>query len=163
MTAYRTLASALTLLIAAACATTPADQSETETPVAPNQADTRVQLSPKDLQAGECGLFLFTRGTPRRFVLFSSAASNQAIVFIENKEITLPLTAAGGDIFGQFLTRQTFSNDTETVKLTLSPGEKIEGGQRIPVASLTRTMADGWDVITPLQGVRACQPDQIAG
>lgn len=163
MTAYRTLASALALLIAAACATTPTKQVETEIPADQSQANTRPQLSPKDLQAGECGLFLFTRDTPRRFVLFSRAASNQAILFIEDAEITLPLTAAGGDIFGQFLTRQTFSNDTETVNLTLTPGEKIEDGQRIPVASLTRTMADGWDVITPLQGVRACQPDQTAG
>lgn len=162
MTAQRLLSPFLALTLLSACATTAPSNTEQAQTSAASAANAPVQLAPKDLNTGECALFLFTRDAPRRFVLFSRAASNQAHVIIENQEVTLPLTAAGGDIFGQFLTQQTFANGTETLVLSLTPGEIIENGQRIPVASLTRTMADGWDVITPLQGVRACQPDQTA-
>ncbi len=162
MTAHRIFVSLLGFLALAACASTAVTQQENESAAAAPQGDTIMQLSPRDLNPGECALFLFTRDTPRRFVLFSRAASNQASIMLENEEVTLPLTAAGGDILGQFLTRQTFSNGSETINLTLTPGDVIEDGQRIPVASLTRSVPDGWDVITPLQGVRACQPEKSA-
>lgn len=161
MTAHRLYIAALSLMWATACASIPTAQSAETQAVEDDTSTAIAQLVPKTLKPGECGLFMFTRETPRRFVLFSLAASNQANIMLDESEATLPLTAAGGDIFGQFLTVQTFSNDVESLSLRLTPGDLIENGQRVPVASLIRTTADGWEVITPLQGVRACKPDQL--
>jgi hypothetical protein len=125
---------------------------------APDAAVT--SLPAQSLEPGTCGLFLWTRDEPRHFVLFYPAGDPTAEAIIDARRQTLNVDSQDGDVFGQFLTRMAFSRpDGNPVMLTLTPGEEIEGGRRVPLARMIYNNADGWEIITPLTGLTACQPE----
>lgn len=117
-------------------------------------------LPAQTLEPGKCGLFLWTRDEPRHFVLFFPAGDPSAEAIVDGRRQTLRVDSQEGDVFGQFLTRMAFSRpDGGAVTLTLSPGEEIEGGRRVPLARMINNNAEGWEIITPLTGLIACQPE----
>lgn len=118
-------------------------------------------LKPQELAFGECGLFLWTASEPRRFVFFSKAGSNQALVDVAGEALTFAQTNSDGDVFGQFTTQMNYVNNKNDVELALvfSPGAIIDRGQRTEAARLTITDKEGWETIVPTAGVRACRVD----
>lgn len=129
---------------------------------APSSASETVEYSlpAQTLEPGKCGLFLWTRDEPRHFVLFFTAGDATAEAILDGRRQTLRIDSQDGDVFGQFLTRMVFSKpDGESVTLTLAPGEEIEGGRRVPLARMIYDNAEGWEIITPLTGLTACQPE----
>ncbi len=118
-------------------------------------------LPPQTLAAGECGLFLWTQDTPRRFVFFSRAATGTASAMLQSSERSdLTLTAQRGDLFGQFMTEMDFVTATgQPVSLRLQPGESVEDGQKISAGRIELLDDGGWSTIIPIVGLRACQPD----
>jgi hypothetical protein len=117
-------------------------------------------LPAQTLEPGKCGLFLWTRDEPRHFVLFFSAGDATAEAILDGQRHTLRVDSQDGDVFGQFLTRMAFSKpDGGAVTLTLAPGEEIDGGRRVPLARMIYNNAEGWEIITPLTGLTACQPE----
>ncbi|MEZ6000849.1 hypothetical protein [Hyphomonas sp.] len=117
-------------------------------------------LPAQTLKPGKCGLFLWTRDEPRHFVLFFTAGEATAEAILDGRRQALTIDSQEGDVFGQFLTRMAFRKpDGNPVSLTLSPGEEIEGGRRVPLARLIYNNAEGWEIITPLTGLTACQPE----
>lgn len=117
-------------------------------------------LPAQTLEPGTCGLFLWSRDEPRHFVFFHVAGTDTAEVVFEGQEQTMGVESQSGDIFGQFLTRMTLrSADSRPVSLTLSPGEEIDGGRRVPLARMISQDDQGWEIITPLTGLTACQPE----
>ncbi len=130
-----------------------------------NQAETPAnekvtELAAQTLAPGACGLFLWTQDDPRRFVFFQEAGSPVAKLAIGDAPIEVKQTAQSGDIFGQFMTKLTFADASgRTVRLSLQPGEELDGGQRVPAAQIATTNADGWEVFIPVSGVTACQPE----
>lgn len=146
----------------AACAGAPDPQGS----AAPQQARSIVPdrgLAPQSLEIGECGLFLWRVSGEPTFIFFSKAASGQARMLIGNEETVLAQAGAGGDIFGQFTTEQTWqaADPPVTVRLSVEPGEALIDGQRVPAGRLRVTDAAGWETIIPVAGVRACmeRPD----
>ena len=137
--------------------TAPATDSpaSTSTPAA-----SAISLPAQTLKPGTCGLFLWTRDEPRHFVLFFPAGAATAEAIVDGRQQTLRVDSQDGDVFGQFLTRMAFSTpEGSPVTLTLAPGEEIEGGRRVPLARMTSTNGEGWEIITPLTGLTACQPE----
>ena len=117
-------------------------------------------LPAQTLEPGKCGLFLWTRDEPRHFVLFFSAGGAAAEAIVDGRRQTLRIDSQDGDVFGQFLTRMTFSmTNGNPVTLTLAPGEEMDGGRRVPLARMIYNNAEGWEIITPLTGLTACQPE----
>lgn len=116
-------------------------------------------LGPQTLEAGECGLFLWSKTDIDTFIFFSRANTGEALFARDETPITLEQTAAGGDIFGQFQTRLGYSGDGDQYALSLTPGEPLNGGQRIEAGLFTITDREGWQTKLPVLGVRACQPD----
>ncbi len=122
------------------------------------QSDIR-ELSPQQLKPGTCGLFLWTIGTPRRFVFFSEAASPTAKAYLGESESVLTLVASRGDVFGEFLTEAEYhSAEGMDVRLSIVPGEMLEDGQRVSSGSLVLKDMAGWESVFPVAGLRACMP-----
>ena len=117
-------------------------------------------LPPQRLAPGKCGLFLWGMSAPRQFVLFAESPAASALVLMDGKPVTLPMTAAGGEVFGQFVTDMKFQDAASrtVVQVTLKPGEALEGGQRVDTGNILFRDAEGWETILPVTGVRACMP-----
>lgn len=147
----------------AACATggrdgeTPPPASTITSPVSEVPSE---GLPPQNLSAGQCGLFLWGMAAPRRFTFFSESASGEALILHEGTPHELRVTSADGEVFGQFFTETQYlsADGTWSVNLSLSPGEVLEGGQRIKSGRLVTTGIDGWETVLPVTGVRACIP-----
>lgn len=117
-------------------------------------------LGPQTLAPGECGLFLWSQTDVSKFIFFSRALSDSAVFAQGEDPVSLSQTLAGGDIFGQFNTRMTYvSNDGRQLELSVTPGELLDGGQRIEQGLLSLTDREGWLTKLPVLGVRACQPE----
>lgn len=144
-----------------ACASSEPKSANTQKAIStiPNVAAPTSGLTAQQLQPGECGLFLWTKGLPNTLIFFSKAGTNAALMKSNNTEEPVTLTSAAGDIFGQFMTRQTYqAPNSVTVSLSFNAGKTMEDGQRIDNGRLTRSSAEGWETIIPVVGVRACQP-----
>lgn len=152
----------LSLLITAACSSAPkAEDPAALTRLAAPSAEVPVEgLPAQKLAPGECGLFLWGMSAPRRFVFFTEASSGQALILHDNAPQKLTVTEAGGEVFGQFFTETGYTAPGAdwTVTLSLTPGELLEGGQRVRSARLVTRGADGWETVLPVTGVRACMP-----
>jgi hypothetical protein len=149
------------VIIFGACATTPAQAPNRQgTPVANTAGGLQArELTPQNLPAGTCGMFLWSMGSPRRFVFFSEAASSKATAFLNDRETTLTLVASRGDVFGEFLTEAEYrSADGMDVRLSILPGEMMENGQRVSSGNLVLKDLAGWETVLPVAGLRACMP-----
>ncbi|MEQ3650437.1 hypothetical protein [Hyphomonas sp.] len=117
-------------------------------------------LPAQDLADGECALFLWTQGSPRRFVYFSKAGSQTAETLLSETQQTMALVRQGGTLFGQFMTEMDYTTlEGETMSLRITPGERVEGGQKISAGRIKLLNDGGWETVIPVAGLRACQPD----
>ncbi|MAH92420.1 MAG: hypothetical protein CME99_04510 [Hyphomonas sp.] len=117
-------------------------------------------LPAQDLEPGECGLFLWTQGDPRRFIYFSRAGASTAETMLAEAQQTLAMVRQGGSLFGQFMTEMDYIGpESESVFLKITPGETVEGGQKISSGRITLLNSGGWETVIPVSGLRACQPD----
>jgi hypothetical protein len=143
--------------VLAACASKPAP-----TPTVATAADVVAQtgqLSPQTLAPGACGLFLWTQSPPVHFVFFSEAGTNTAVMNIDGTETKLILTSSRGDLFGQFMTQLSYKSPTGNVGVTFTPGELLDGGQRIEGGHLSLINKEGWETMIPVLGLSACQSE----
>ncbi|MFN7177975.1 hypothetical protein [Hyphomonas sp.] len=157
----RILTSSLAMGALAACSSTPA--AATAKAIAATEAAASAPaegLPPQRLAPGECGLFLWGMAAPRKFVFFAKATSGNALVLMNESPTSLSMAAAGGDVFGQFLTEMEYAGTepARRVKISVKPGEVLEGGQRVESGTILFIGADGWETVLPVTGVRACMP-----
>lgn len=124
-------------------------------------------LPAQQLAYGSCGLFLWSLSGEPTFTFFSEATTGRATMLIGDRARDLSQTGAGGDIFGQFTTRQVFNSPStsHTVDVQVEPGESLIDGQRVDSGRIKLTDADGWETVIPVSGVRACRerPDPTLG
>lgn len=152
-------AALLTLAALAACSTSTSSPAPISVRNAPSAEIPSRGLGPQTLQAGECGLFLWTKTLPNTLIFFTKAGSDSALLKTDDTVQTLTASRVGGTIFGQFMTQQTYASRGDgVVELTLEPGEVLQDGQRVENGRLGITNAEGWETIIPVLGVRACQP-----
>ncbi len=142
-----------------ACVSSPATEPGTAPARNVTEAVPTDGLPPQTLNAGECGLFLWSRTPPSRFIFFTKADSGAATMLNGDEVRELRLTRQAGEIFGQFTTEQdfAFARDGSNVNLTVTPGDVLENGQRISEGRIVVRDAEGWETILPVLGVRACQ------
>jgi len=155
-------------LLLSACASGPSDGPGSATAQAGGTtqrsrtpaAATVESLPAQTLPAGKCGLFLWTQDEPRHFILFYPAGGAAADAILNGRQEKLKIESQGGEVFTQFMTQMAFrSADGIPVKLTIEPGEIIDGGRRVPAARMISQDGEGWEIITPLAGLTACQPE----
>ena len=114
-------------------------------------------LPAQTLSPGACALFLWDKADGA-FVLFAEEGARTAQIWIDGAAAPATRTAFDGAVVGQTFTQQSFAAEGRAVSLSLTPGERIENGNRFPAGILTLSGADGWRVVVSVAGVRACQP-----
>lgn len=159
---HRSLIILSAVMIAAGCSTAPdaADPAQLARLANPAPDMPTDGLPAQRLAPGECGLFLWGMSAPRRFVFFTEASSGEALVLHDGAPLQLKVTDAGGEVFGQFFTETGYMSPTGdlSVALALTPGELLEGGQRVRSGRLVTRSNDNWETVLPVTGVRACMP-----
>ena len=147
-------------LLVAACASSGTEEPAVVASPGAEASPAVKALPAQTLEPGTCGLFLWTRDEPRHFILFYVAGESTAKAVLGGRAQTLEIGSQEGDVIGQFLSRMILrAEDGQMVSLTLSPGEEIDGGRRVPLARMISRDAEGWEIITPLTGLTACQPE----
>lgn len=157
----RILSAVLAVSVFTGCASEPAAKGQRAVSATEAAANAPPDgLPPQRLAPGECGLFLWGMAPPRKFVFFAKASSGDALVLVNDAPQSVLMATAGGDVFGQFLTQMEFAGNASgtRVKVSIKPGETLEGGQRVESGNILFIGADGWETILPVTGVRACMP-----
>ena len=134
----------------------------------PAHADNRVleagdvrfeALAPQNLPDGTCGLFLWAKQEEPMFLLMAFDSPAEARVNIDGRERRLRRTDHSGPAsFGHFES-QTFSDGrlTFSVSLHIDPDRPLQGGAIIDSGALRLTNAEGWETVSPVGGMIACQ------
>lgn len=115
-------------------------------------------LSPRTLEPGECGLFVWA-GEARRFMLFSRAGAG-ATFARGGEEVALTAQAGPdeGDLYGQIPVQTFLDPDGKDYALSLSSPEVLDGGTRYASGTWRHKDDEGWDVLTPVYGLSTCRP-----
>jgi len=93
------------------CATPP---TESSAPIAGEADVTKVSnvletsLPAQTLDTNECGLFMWSKTDPSKFVFFNKAGENNALFLMAGKTTHIRTVTLGGDIFGQFFTSMDY-------------------------------------------------------
>ncbi|MGB3626991.1 MAG: hypothetical protein WA989_14260 [Henriciella sp.] len=143
----------------AACSSTPAPDDYDPAAVLPaRDVVPKSGIGPQMLEADECALFLWSQTDASKFIFFEKAQSGTAKMQIGEMAVNVTQTGNRGEIFGQFLTEQTFVGpEREQIAVIVVPGDELQGGQRVESGRITITTAEGWKTVMPVLGVQACQ------
>jgi hypothetical protein len=119
------------------------------------------ELPPQALAEGACGLFLFERRPPNRFVLFEDLASRSVQIVHEGEIFTLGVTEQRGALVTGEAFRRIYLDPRRNITFTLTGevGEETGSGPRLQDVLLTVQALDGGRVVRPLGGVRSCNED----
>jgi len=116
-------------------------------------------LPPQELQAGECGLFLWSKGT--RPVFFLVAYDAPAIVYVRDngRPRRFNRSRFGGELVSGFFERQTFVDGDITLQLEIEFDEQrqIADGALIKQGVVRVTDKKGWRSIVPVTGIVGCK------
>ncbi len=116
-------------------------------------------LPPRTMEAGQCGLFLWSKMPQRELVFFSRSSDMAGDMIIDGTARFLKRTLAEGEgFYGQF-TRQIFAGEGYEVQLLLEP--EIRDGMAdsvvIPRGSLRLKKPDGWEHVMAVGGLVSCR------
>jgi hypothetical protein len=116
-------------------------------------------LPAQTLQAGECGIFLWTRREQPDFVFFASSGTSAASIRAQGRDMKFNRAPTGEVVSAKGIV-QHYVNDRERLALSidLRRGDRIENGERISLGVITVTDESGWEAKTPVTGVATCQP-----
>ena len=148
-------------LILAACETVnPATVPSPELSELSELSKPSTELSARNLNPGECGLFVWA-GEARNFILFSQSGKEAQYANGAQEIALTPLTteaeALSGDLYGQ-IPAQSFLDETgRRYDLRLSHASEIQDGIRYAGGSWRHKNDEGWDVVTPVYGLSTCQ------
>jgi hypothetical protein len=115
-------------------------------------------LAPRELNRGECGLFIWA-GDARTFILFTQNGQS-AVLAKDSQEMALKAEPprVSGDLYGQIPVQNFTDAEGRTYALSLAGEENIDGGIRYSSGTWRYKDSAGWDVLTPVYGLSTCQP-----
>jgi hypothetical protein len=131
----------------------------------PNSAITDIKqerdgLSARNLATGECGVFVWTGDTSRRFILFSQSGKRAAVWDSPDGELALKISEQSGPIKDGQYPKQTFvdpANSDIRLTLNLRDSQIIASGTRYKSGTFNIKKADEWDRVIPVVGLSMCQ------
>lgn len=148
--------------VAGSCATSPGRYSDTSDTLDEDAFAALIgELRPQSLNAGQCGLFLWSRSEQRSLVFFGLGNRSEGRMMIAEQEVSLRRTEAEGQMsFGHF-PQQTYERGDIAVRLSLDiePRPNLAGGAVVPNGSLRFEQKGGWNLVMPVGGLIACQPN----
>lgn len=140
-----------------------APQAQNSSPVSAlsgDQPDTRIgELSPRVLQDGACGLFLWSREAQPKLVFFADDQGGKPAMHLDGQEASLTRTMASGAVFVGQYTVQAFQVADMHINLTFSVSEErpISRGLAVPQGVLKLKQTNGWEAVVPVAGLLACR------
>jgi hypothetical protein len=145
---------------AAACAAVPGGASSSPAPAAPSGPV--ASLPPQTLAPGSCGLFLFERRAPRRFVVFEDLNARTVQIVHDGEVFMLGVTEQRGALVTGESFRRVYLDPRRNMTFTLTGrvGEETGSGPRLEDVLLIVQTLDGGRVVRPLGGVRSCGDDR---
>ncbi|MGE0597331.1 MAG: hypothetical protein AB7P07_13290 [Hyphomonadaceae bacterium] len=117
------------------------------------------ELPAQHLDAGRCGLFLWTRQAEPVFVLVAYDVPDSAYVRANGRERMLRRTAFEGErVHGQF-ERQTFSDGRLSLEVDVQFDleRPIRDGAVVQEGVIRAVDEGGWQTVIPVGGLVACQ------
>ena len=112
------------------------------------------QLPAQTLQTGECGLFVWSADTDRRFILFAQSQKFTAVFHDGEAQNVLKIVAQDGVPAQKQFPQQSY--DSGQI-LRLRKAQAIEGGTRYKAGKLSQKNASGWDSVMPVIAVSTCR------
>ena len=112
----------------------------------------RIGLSPRNLSAGECGLFVWKADQSKTFILF--ADQDKASLYRDGAEVDLSI--ASGSLAPN--ERKFVDQNGQIFSLSLLDAQEIENSTRYKAGRLISTTQQGWEHVTPVVGLFTCQP-----
>ncbi len=122
------------------------------------------QLPPQKLEAGQCGLFVWSADSERRFILFSSTETQRALWHDGEAVLELSFEQSAGEQAGERAYDQFPAQDygvigsPQRLSLRLSDSEQVETATRFKSGRLTQSGPSDWDRVIPVLGLASCQP-----
>ncbi len=115
-------------------------------------------LGAQQVNAGECGLFLWAKRDDTPLVLFQRS-SGAAFMRIDGTEQPLSRTGFDDQIAMQFHRMQQFTVADMVVRMSITPEETrtLQQGLKIPSGSIAISTEDGWSASIPVAGAIGCQ------
>lgn len=151
--AVRSVISIAALTLFAGCASV-ANSGKTQTS---NAAKLDDRLAPRNLNNGECGIFVWTADIAKRFIFFSQADKPTASWWSKDGEIEITRRASDGISAFDQLPAQNFDIPSGgRLKVTLFDPEDVDNGTRYKSGAITQTTIDGWEKVVPVIGMSAC-------
>jgi len=146
------LTAGLTVFFISACASTPK-------PAAPSPAS-KMQLSARTLNSGDCGLFVWTADASRRLVFFTRPSGQDAVWHDGQTEVPLKLSSLPPPQRQALPPKQSFMAGNTALSLDMRQPQLIPKGTRYKSGLLRlRPAAPGeaWERVVPVVGLAACQ------
>lgn len=112
------------------------------------------QLPAQTLQTGECGLFVWSADTDRRFILFAQSQNFTALFHDGQGTKPLKITAQDGTPAQSQFPEQSYDSGQT---LRLYKAQAIEGGTRYKAGTLSQKNALVWDIVMPVIAVSTCR------
>jgi len=146
-----------------ACATTDTSKIQSQKSALNNDL-VKSTLSARDLDPGECGLFIwFESGS--QFAVFSQNGKGASLA-TPNGEVSLspagPLTSVTSnpsqDAYNQYPVQDFADENGKTYSLKLSQAENNVNGIRYKGGIWRTTSSDGWDIVKSAIGYSTCIP-----
>ena len=128
------------------CETTPTSQNEKASNIAPVQTG----LPPQKLAPGECGLFIWTTDTSKKFIGFETA--DEAKLFLNGQILSVNRQENEGLNVRE---RQYDLPNEGVATLSLEPGKSLKDGASFSGQIVSKT-PDGWDRVTPVVALSNC-------
>ena len=151
--AIRILLTALCVVTVSACASNSKSSKSKKTDTVKQQD----RLAPRNLDQGDCGLFVWTAESARRFVLFSQSKLDTASWWDDSSEVDIVRTGFEGYAVHDQPPTQSFAlADGGTLKLSLKDPEDVDNGTRYKAGAITQIGSDGWEKVIPVFGLAAC-------
>ncbi|GEM_PF-6193551 len=127
-----------------------------KTPDEQNTVAAPDHLPPQTLKKGECALFLFTTEAPKRFVFFHKQGDVRAKFIDGQRAFELQAGTPLDDLSLMETFEIEYIENKNRYFLSAAFTEALEEGRRLR-ATLKQRKPDGWEKITPLAGVYACE------
>ncbi len=115
-------------------------------------------LPPREMEKGECAVFLWSEESSRPLVYVQNIASEQSTMLINQKSVDLARDGASDMIIPGFYAQQSFKSDTTELIVRLKPevGRNLYEGIKIPSGVLTVKNQDQSQNILAVSGLLGC-------
>lgn len=115
-------------------------------------------LPPREMNTGECAVFLWSEENSRPLVYVQNIATDQSTMLIDRKSVELARNQASEMIIPGFYARQVFTANNVHLSVRLRPdaGRNLYEGIKIPSGILTVRRDDQSENIMSVSGLLGC-------